>query len=107
MSTLGKLPYAVTDPKSDPGMPGMGDAVVVCRADGTASFFSLGTDHKALLRKLSEGGELSAGELGRLEAATRAMTLWFASQNEKIMEALTAAMNAPGSVGDAEFPSLN
>ena len=35
------------------------------------------------------------------------MTLWFASQNEKIMEALTAAMNAPGSLGDAEFPSLN
>ena len=88
-------------------MPENGDAVVVCRADGSTSFFLLGVDHKDLLRKLSVDGELSAEALGQLEAATRAMTLWFASQNDQIMEALTAAMNAPGSLGDADFPILN
>lgn len=107
MTALGKLPYAAVDPKTDSGMPNSGDAVVVCRADGSTSFFLLDIDHKALLKKLSDAGELPAEELGQLQAATTAMTLWFASQNDMKMEALTTAIKAPGSLVDAELPNLS
>lgn len=107
MSALGDPPDALTGPKTGPGMPGKGDAMLVCRADGSTSLLLIDTDRTALLRKLSVEGELSAEEHGHLDAATRAMTLWFASQSAPIMEALTAAINESGVLGGAEFPNLN
>ena len=48
MSILGKLPHADVNPRDDDGMPKDGDAVVVCRADGSTSFYLLGIDHERL-----------------------------------------------------------
>lgn len=107
MTLLGKLPYAINDPKSDAGMPKKGDAVVICRPDGSSSFFLLDVDARGLLKELSDDKNLPAEELGQLEAAQKAMALWFASQNAQIMDAITAAMNASGSISDADFPNLN
>ena len=89
MSTLTKLPYAVNDPKTDPGMPKSGDAVVVCRPDGSTSFFLLDVDHQALVKTIAANQKITDAEFGQLDAAHKAMTLYLVSQNEKIMEALT------------------
>lgn len=107
VNPLGKLPYAATDPKSDAGMPKSGDAVVVCRADGSSSFFLLDTDHRGLIEKVASGAALSDEEQGQFDAAQRAMVLWFVAQNEKILEMLTGIMNDPDFLGDAPIPNLS
>lgn len=107
LNTLGKLPYAVTDPRTDAGMPKPGDAVVVCRADGSSSFFLLDVDHRGLIEKAASGAAMSEEEQGRFDAAHRAMVLWFVSQNEKILEMLTGIMNDPDFLGDASIPNLS
>lgn len=43
LKTLSKLPLTSTDAKSDPAMPKEGDALVICRADGTTDFLVLGS----------------------------------------------------------------
>ena len=107
MSTLTKLPYAVTDPKTDPGMPKSGDAVVVCRPDGSTSFFLLDVDHQALVKTVAANQEITDAEFGQLDAAHKAMTLYLVSQNEKIMEALTEMVNDPGFLGSTNLPRLS
>jgi hypothetical protein len=107
LNTLDKLTYVATDPKTDAGLPGKGDAVVVCRPDGSTSFFLLDVDHKTLLRKLQSGADMTAEETGQLKAAERAMTLFFTSRNEKIMAMLIEITGAPDFLGDVELPALN
>lgn len=107
MSILGKLPHAAVDPRTDDGTPRSGDAVVVCRADGSSSFYLLNADHEDLLGRLAAGEELSEAEAGQLLAAQKAMLLYLASLNEKVMDALGAMTNAPGSYGDAATGALN
>lgn len=107
VSTLGKLPYVATNPKTDQGMPKPGDAVVVCRPDGSSSFFLLDIDHKALLAKLSEGADMTAMELGQLDAAHKAMTLCLVGKNAKLLSALTEMVNEPGFLNSEEIAPLN
>ncbi|MCP5389844.1 MAG: hypothetical protein H6915_08765 [Novosphingobium sp.] len=107
MSILGKLPHADVNPRDDDGMPKDGDAVVVCRADGSTSFYLLGIDHEALLGRLAAGEELTETEARQLIAAQKAMLLYLASLNEKVMDALEVMANAPGSYGDAATGALN
>lgn len=107
VNTLEKLPYAVTDPRTDDGMPKSGDAVVVCRPDGSTSFFLLDIDHRDLIAKVERGEEMTGEELGQFEAAHKAMVLNFVAQNEKIIEMLTEIMNDPTFLGDTPIPNLN
>jgi hypothetical protein len=107
VSTLGKLPYAVIDPKTDAAMPKPGDAVVVCRPDGSTSFFLLDIDHRGLIAKASSGAAMSDEEFGQFEAAHKAMLLSFVAQNEKMMATLTEMINDPGFLGDAPLPPLS
>jgi len=107
LTTLVKLPYAVTDPRTDAGMPMKGDAVVVCRADGSTSFFLLDVDRRGLIEKAASGTAMSEEEQGQFNAAHRAMVLWFVSQNEKILEMLTGIMNDPDFLGSEPIPNLS
>ena len=107
VNTLDKLPYAVTDPRTDDGMPKSGDAVVVCRPDGSTSFFLLDIDHRGLIAKAERGEEMTGEEFGQFEAAHKAMVLNFVAQNERIMEMLTEIMNDPNFLGDTPIPNLN
>lgn len=107
MSTLTKLPYAVTNPKTDSSMPKSGDAVVVCRPDGSTGFFLLEVDHQTLLKKIAENQEVTANEFGQLDAAHKAMPLCLLSQNDKIMEMLTELVNDPDFLGATELPRLS
>ncbi|MCV2866900.1 hypothetical protein [Defluviimonas sp. WL0075] len=88
-------------------MPKPGDAVVVCRADGSSSFYLLDVDHEDLFGRLAAGEDLTETEAGQLIAAQKAMLLYLASLNEKVMETLEAMANAPGSYGDAATGALN
>lgn len=107
LNILGKLPYAVTDLRTDAGMPKPGDAVVVCRADGSTSFFLLDVDHRDLIEKAASGAAMSDAEQGQFDAAHRAMVLWFVSQNEGILEMLTGIMNDPDFLGSEPIPNLS
>lgn len=88
-------------------MPKSGDAVVVCRPDGSSSFFLLDVDHKALLAKFAQSAEMTALEVGQLEAAHKAMTLCLAGQNEKLLIALVEMVNEPGFLSGEEVTPLN
>lgn len=88
-------------------MPKPGDAVVVCRPDGSSSFFLLDVDHKALLATFSHNAEMTALEHGQLEAAHKAMTLCLAGQNEKLLIALMEMVNEPGFLSGEEVTPLN
>lgn len=107
MNTLEKLPFVLTNPKSDQGMPKPGDAVIVCRPDGSSSFFLLNVDHKALLAKLDETVELTAEELGKLEAVHKAVTLYLAGQNEKLLTALMEMVNKPDFLSAEQVTPFN
>jgi hypothetical protein len=107
LSPLDRLPYIASDTKDAAGLPGKGDAVVVCRPDGSSSFFLLDVDHRQLHQKLKDGADLSAEEFGQLEAAHKAMTLYLVGQNEKIMDALTEMVNGPGFLDADELRPFN
>lgn len=107
MNQLDKLPYVAADPKTDAGMPKKGDAILVCRPDGSSNFYLLGMDHRSLLTKLAAGEDMSAEEFGQLEAAQKAMTLFLAGQNEKILGALTEMVSAPGFLEADELRPFN
>lgn len=88
-------------------MPKPGDAVVVCRPDGSSSFFLLDVDHKGLLAKLAQSADLTPEELGQLSAAHKAMTLCLAGQNEQLLAALMDVVNEPGFLSSDEIKPLN
>lgn len=88
-------------------MPKEGDALVICRADGTTDFLVLGTGHIALSAKLASGADMADAEITQLDAVFKAMTLYMASKNEAVMDALTDMANASGVIDLASLPKLN
>lgn len=88
-------------------MPKEGDAIVICRADGTTDFLVLGAGHVALSAKLASGADMSDAEIDQLDAVFKAMALFVATKNEGVMEALTDMANAPGVLDTIKFPGLN
>lgn len=88
-------------------MPKDGDALVICRSDGTTDFLVLGTQHIALSAKLASGADMTDAEITQLDAVFKAMALFVASKNEGVMEALTDMANAPGVLDTIKFPGLN
>lgn len=77
------------------GLAEAGDAIVVCRSDGSTDLFLLDIDHRGLLARLMRGAEMSDSEMGQLLAAHRAMVLFRASRNDRLMATLAEAMDDP------------
>jgi len=88
-------------------MPKEGDAIVICRADGTTDFLVLGAGHVALSAKLVSGADMTDAEIAQLDAVFKAMALFVASKNEAVMDALTDMANAPGVLDAVKIPGLN
>lgn len=88
-------------------MPKDGDALVICRADGTTDFLVLRTRHVALSAKLASGADMTDAEITQLDAVFKAMALFMATQNESVMDALTDMANAPGVLDSINIPGLH
>jgi hypothetical protein len=88
-------------------MPKDGDALVICRADGSTDFLVLGTGHVALRERLACGADMTDAEITQLDAVFNAMALFIATKNEAVMDALTDMANAPGVLDAITFPGLN
>lgn len=107
MKKLSKFPLISIDPKSDPAMPKDGDALVICRADGTTDFLVLGKDHVALSAKLASAADMTDAEITQLDAVLKAMVLFIATKNEAVMDSLTDMANAPGVLDSINIPGLH
>lgn len=67
----------------------------------------MGTGHVALSAKLASGADMTDAEITQLDAVFKAMTLFMASKNEAVMDALTDMANAPGVIDPTNLPKLN
>lgn len=107
MKTLNKLPLTISETRHDTSLPKDGDAIVICRSDGTTDFLILGTGHMDLRARFARGEDLSDKEMSQLEAVFMAMTLFIASKNEAVMDALSDMVADPNVIDPATISSLN